>query len=104
MIKLLGLALCKIENKNDLFQAPLYSFLDKGDKVIVDTARGQKEAVVVSTCSAMPGSDELSMIMEAAGATMPLKMVLKKIRVEDLAYSDDELKLEAEDEDDDKQV
>ncbi len=102
MIKLLGLALCKIENKNDLFQAPLYSFLDKGDRVIVDTVRGQKEAVVVSTCSAMPGSDELGMIMKAAGATMPLKKVLKKIREEELVYKDDEL--DPEEEDDGKQV
>lgn len=86
-----GLALCKIGGKNYLFQMPRYEYIEKGQKVIVDMVGGPQDAIVVSTCSTMSDSDEFDMIMQAAGATIPLKKVLKKIREEELVYENDEL-------------
>lgn len=61
-----------------LFQAPAFSCLEKGDRVLVDTKHGESDAFVVSACTVRIDSDECDMILKCAGATEPIRKVIGK--------------------------
>lgn len=77
--------------KKYLFQAPGWSYLDEGTKVIVDTCVSDNEpAEVVASYTIDPSSEEFKFICEAAGATLPLKKVVAKVRLSVFKYDDEE--------------
>ena len=91
---MIGLALCShTGNKKSryLFQMPAYERLKQGDEVIVETKDGEKSAVVLQTTNCIYGDEEYKMIMEASGASEPLKRVTRKVEYKRLAYDEDEL-------------
>ena len=76
-------------DKKYLFQAPSWSYLDAGDKVIVDNSNNEPAEVVA--CHTLDGnSQEFNFICEVAGATLPLKKVIAKVRLSTFDYKDDE--------------
>ena len=91
-MKAIGLALCKHDGceRGYLFQMPQYGNLDEGDRVIVETRNGEKEAVVLSAATVYDTDDGYQMILKASGAHEPLRKVLRKIIYKEFTYEDDE--------------
>lgn len=81
MNKMVDLVLCKHalnSAQKFLFQAPACSFLEKGDRVLVDTKHGESDAYVVSVCTVRIDSEQYGMILACAGATEPIRKVIGK--------------------------
>ena len=82
---------CKHEGSNArfLFRAPAWSYLEEGQKVIVETKKGPQTATVV--CSYTDDNDPedkgVKFKLASMGATWPLKKILSKIVVHELDYS-----------------
>ena len=91
MSQYIDLVLCKhpTYERLFLFRAPAWAILNKGDKVIVDTRNGEKEAVVVNKITVDPTSDTYQFMLDATGARDPLKTVLRKITYQDFVYEED---------------
>lgn len=87
----IDLVLCKVEGetKAELFQAPRFSHLKAGDDVLVDTAYGEKHAKVINSMSVDPEYEEHRFILDATGATEPLKRVLSQIRYKAFTYEEE---------------
>lgn len=83
---------CKHENDNRpfLFQAPAWSHLENGDSVIVDTRNGERRATVQAVCTVETGTEAWICLVMAAKATLPLRKVIGKIRVDKFAYEESE--------------
>lgn len=76
---LIDLVLCTHnKTRKFLFQAPAFSCLKKGDKVLVDTQYGESDAEVLHVCTVREGTDQYDMILACAGATEPIKKVIGK--------------------------
>ena len=89
----IDLVVCKHPNDNKayLFKAPQFSHLEKSDKVIVETKKGDAEAEVVATYTIGGDDDELwSMFIALSGAEIPLKKVLKKITYREFKFEEEE--------------
>lgn len=88
-MKTIDLVLCEHDlNKGQkfLFQAPMFSCLKNGDKVMVDTKYGERVATVVASCSVGEGTEQYEMIVQACGASEPLKKVISKITYRKFEY------------------
>lgn len=88
----IDLVLCEHDlnkGKKFLFQAPMFSYLEKGDKVVVDTKYGEQVATVLASCSVGKGTEQYTMIVQACGATEPIKKVISKITYRKFEYSDE---------------
>ena len=80
-MKFITLVLCK-HNENGktfLFHAPYPFYLSKGEKVIVDTCKGEQSATVVETVSCSTDEDIYRFICAAAGAEGELRKVLYRL-------------------------
>lgn len=75
--------------KNYLFVAPFLADMNAGDEVIVDTAKGEQRATVVSFTDVRDGGDEYKFIISAMGATIPLKKVLARLTMYRYMYEED---------------
>ena len=73
-----------------IFRAPAWSYLKKGDRVIVETKHGEKEATVERSYTTDKVGEDLDFILIASGATVPLKKVLKKVTYQTYEYEDEE--------------
>lgn len=89
----IDLVLCKHHNNDRyfLFQAPEFSGLQNGDQVIVETRKGEKEAIVIdkTTVNTTSDNDFIEFAMTVCNATHPLKKVLKKVVYIELKYGDE---------------
>ena len=93
MADFIDLVGCKHSNNDKvyLFYAPKFTHLDKGDKVIVETKKGNAEATVEASYTIDPDyNDLMELILSLSGAELPLKKVLKKIKYIDFEYKEDE--------------
>ena len=92
MDKYLDLVVCKYGalDKISVFRAPRWSYLNEGDRVVVELEKGQIEATVVRSYTIEKNSAEMDFIIVASGTTLPLKKVLKKITYKDFEYEEDE--------------
>lgn len=93
MVDYIDLVACKHMNNDKafLFHAPKFTHLDKGDKVIVETKKGNAEATVEASYTIDPDDNDLmELILSLSGAELPLKKVLKKIKYIDFEYKEDE--------------
>lgn len=93
MADYIDLVACKHMNndRSFLFKAPKFSYLDKGDKVMVETKHGNAEATVEASYTIDPEDNDLmKLILSLNGAELPLKKVLKKIKYIDFEYKEDE--------------
>ena len=93
MDKYIDLVICKMSDNvihPSVFRAPAWSHLDEGEKVIVETDKGETEATVVRSYTIEKNSAEMDFIMVASGTTLPLKKVLKKVKYLDFEYKEDE--------------
>lgn len=61
-----------------LFKAPAFSLLEKGDKVLVETKYGDRDASVMCACTVRENTDQYDMILKCAGATEPIRKVIGK--------------------------
>lgn len=89
MDKMVDLVLCERglhSGQKFLFQAPAFSWLENGDRVLVDTEHGESDAAVVSVCTVNIASEQYDMIMQACGVSEPLKKVISKITYRKLEY------------------
>lgn len=76
-------------NKVYLFRAPAGTYLEKGERVIVETSRGEEAATVVGSCYyTTTTSSEYSLLVIATGATTPLKRVLSRFK--EIVYKEEE--------------
>ena len=75
-----------------LFQAPAFSWLEKGDKVLVDTQYGESDAEVLHVCTVREGTDQYDMIIACAGATEPIRKVIGKTVLTKFDYKEGETK------------
>ena len=66
--------------KNYLFNVPMGTMLEKDDKVVCDTARGEQEGICF-TDSFIVEADALKQIALLTGATLPLKSVIGKSEI-----------------------
>ena len=91
-MNMIGLALCRHSKSGQgyLFRMPRYENLKEGDRVVVDTKQGEQEAEILETATVCEDEPEYRMILKAAGATLPLKRVLRKIAYRECEYEDDE--------------
>lgn len=79
MNQMIDLVLCTHnKTRKFLFQAPAFSCLEKGDKVLVDTQYGESDAEVLCVCAVREGTDQYDMIIACAGATEPIRKVIGK--------------------------
>lgn len=92
-MKPIGIALCKHDGceRSYLFQVPRYGNLKAGDRVIVETKNGEKEAVIQGTANIYTCDVEYHLILLATGAHEPLKRILRKVEETELRYDDDDL-------------
>ena len=72
-----------------LFQAPAFSHLKKGERVLVSTMTGSAEGTVVASETFDDGSDAFAFIVQATGAYLPLRRVMQRISYTDLSYEED---------------
>lgn len=81
MSEFIDLVICKHEgnNCNYLFAAPPFSNLQEADRVLVETKRGQKEAIVQDCATIENKSKEYEFLLKCASAYEPLKRVVGKI-------------------------
>lgn len=89
----IDLVICKHANSDHpyIFKAPAWSYLKKGDDVIVETKRGEQPAKVERVYTVdTTDSDEFEFILMASGVTTPLRKVLKKIEYKEFEYDDEE--------------
>ena len=88
----IDLVLCKHSESGKLFlfEAPPFSYLAKGDEVIVETRHGETSATVRMSYTVEAESKAYDFIVEAAGATHPLKRVLKECQYKELIYKEEE--------------
>lgn len=86
----IDLVLVKYDAISDprLFMAPFISAVNKGDTVVVDTAAGERKAKVINVMSINTEREEYAFIIDATGATLPLKRVLSKVTRIDLNYKE----------------
>lgn len=90
--KYIDLVLCKHDGheKFFLFCAPAFSGLKKGDRVIVETIKGESEATVERSYTiSKERDDEFEFILVASGAYLPLRKVLKKIEYIEFEYEEE---------------
>lgn len=93
MVEYMDLVLCR---KNGfempvIFRAPAWSYLEKGDTVIVDWGDGGTEAVVEKSYTvSVKDKDEIDFIMTASGTKLLLRKVLKKITYRELDYMEED--------------
>ena len=96
MSKYMDLVLCQHDGfeKPNLFRAPAWTRLKKGDRVIVENldGRGKAEATIqgIMTVNVTEDKDDFDFILLASGATTPLKKVLSKVFLSELEYENDE--------------
>ena len=94
MADYIDLVACKHMNndRSFLFKAPKFSYLSKGDKVIVETKRGNAEATVEASYTTDFNNDTelLELIIALSGAELPLKKVLKKITYREFDYMEED--------------
>lgn len=78
-------------DRNFLFYAPAFTALEKGDKVLVETWKGEQIATVVtSCCTALSGSDVEQTLRTLCGAEgKELKRVVGKFVVRKFDYGDE---------------
>lgn len=92
MSEYIDLVVCKHYGNDTpfLFQAPAWSHLKEGDRVVVDTRKGEHEATVVFSDCVDVESDEMNLAICASNATLPLRKVLKKVVYREFEYKEDE--------------
>lgn len=81
--------LCKHQSERVfLFEAPAWSRLKEGDKVVVDTQYGQNEATVVKiiTLSEIADKEYIEIMVFLANATEPLRKVIGKVELKEFRY------------------
>ena len=81
----------QIYDKVYLFQAPAWSGLRPGDKVIVETENGDKTATVLgcTTCDNDKNNKDTAFMLVLANATWPLKKVKARIDVVNFKYENE---------------
>ena len=92
-MKSIGIALCRHDTstRGYLFQMPRYANLNAGDRVIVETKNGEKDAVILETLNTYVDDADYRMILLATGAHEPLRKVLRKVEERELRYDEDDL-------------
>lgn len=75
-----------------LFQAPAFSLLEKGDKVLVETRYGERDVSVMCTCTVRENTDQYDMILKCEGATEPIRKVIGKTVLTRFNYKEGETK------------
>ena len=73
-----------------LFEAPKFTHLEKGEKVICVTKNGEAEGEVVNSITVTTDSDEYKFAIDATGATLPLAKIKARIRLIEFEYEDEE--------------
>lgn len=75
-----------LKNHHHVFQAPAFSQLKKGDKVVIESTKEDETAIVERVYTTRNSGDELEFILTASGTSMPLKKILKKIDYTDFEF------------------
>ena len=87
------LVICKdiSGNKLSIYVAPAWAGLQKGDRVLVESAKsGESEAMVEKSYTVdVSNKDAFEFILIAGGVSLPLKKVLKKVVSIYLDYEDE---------------
>lgn len=93
----IGLALCRFDNEQrpTLFETPAWTSLKEGDRVVVEDMwkeSGKNYATVEKTMTTKKTGDagDLSFILSACGATLPLPKVLAKVTTHSFVYDEEE--------------
>lgn len=86
------LVVCKHTGSSNryLFRAPSTTWLKENEKVFVETIHGIRQAVVINTFTCEEGGTTFNFIVEAAGAKLPLKRVIGRMKLEKFDYPDEE--------------
>ena len=88
----MDLVICKFDSNHNLsiFSAPAWTCLKKGDRVLVETKKGEAEATVEKTYTVdVSNRDAFEFILMAGGVSLPLKRVLKRVMFIELDYKDE---------------
>ena len=88
----IDLVICKLDSNHNLsiFRAPAWSYLSKGEKVLVETKKGEAEATVEKTYTVdVTNKNAFDFILMASGVSLPLRKVLKRIIFIDLDYENE---------------
>lgn len=73
-----------------LFQAPAFSYLTEGCKVLCETKYSpESEGEVVAIRTVEKNSAELQFIAKCSGATLPLSKIKAIVRISKLTYEDE---------------
>ena len=84
--------LCKtlFTSKTDLFHAPSWSTLKKGDLVVVETSSGEQMATVMATMTLSKDNlDGIDFVMTVTGADTNVRKVLSKVEYRTFDYEED---------------
>lgn len=78
------------DSKKYLFYAPAFSYIKKGDEVLVDTQFGEKKATVLAACISSSDDVERTLRVLAGAEDKPVKRVIGKYQFTKFDYKEDE--------------
>lgn len=86
----IDLVLCNRDGKRELYQAPAWTGLQKGDFVSVPLNNGTATAEVIAAMTVADNveNDSFAFVLAATDATVPLRKVLGKILVSEFRYDE----------------
>ena len=70
---------------------PPYAPIRVGERVVVETKKGEQTAVVLAKTTTYTEEDDYKMILTASGAHEPLRRILRRVVERELKYEDDDL-------------
>ena len=91
MSKYIDLVICEFSGNvsSEVFVAPQFSGLKKGDEVVVEHEQAEYFGTVENCITVSEDEDAFDFILDATGTKTPLKKVLKKITYHDFKYKNE---------------
>lgn len=92
MSKYFDFVLCETRGKKQLFYAPKWAGLERGDMVIVSVDGGEMMATVLASVTLSGDTDkkEIDFIMRATGSPKDLDRVISRVIFQKMEYKEDE--------------
>lgn len=78
------------DSKKYLFYAPVFSDINEGDSVLVETEFGKRRATVLAVCYSSSEDVERALRVLAGAEDKPIKRVIGKYQFVKFNYSEDE--------------
>lgn len=79
-----------LDHRKYLYIAPAFSHFEEGDEVIVQEADGKRTAIVQDCETFQYNDDKYRFVVNAMGATTPLRRIVSKVIYHELNWTHEE--------------